>query len=57
MSDTDLVTDKQQTFDAVHRLIESGKVGTGAFRKLVDRLAWLNTEQLRRGTWTPVVTA
>lgn len=44
MSQAELKTDQTATYEALNRKIEAGQTTGQAFRKLVERLAWVNAE-------------
>lgn len=49
MSQAELKTDQQATYEALNRKIEAGQTTGRAFRKLVERLEWVNVELVKLG--------
>ena len=44
MSQAELKNDQMTTYEALNRMIHANRTESQAFRKLVERLEWVNTE-------------
>lgn len=52
MSQNEILSDRVATYAALNRMIEAETTTRPAFRKLTERLSWLNMELLKTG-WAP----
>lgn len=49
MSRNELKVDQAATYEAIVRMMSSGRTESKAFRKLVERLEWVNVELAKLG--------